>query len=59
MTTSALAQAVIRELHRRADPAVTSPTWPAVAAVIQHNPRPFARALGLPLAESRTGRTVH
>lgn len=59
MSVSALAQAVIHELQRRADPATASPTWPAVAAVICSNPRPFACALGLLPVESRTGRTVH
>ncbi len=59
MTTSALAQAVIRELQRREDPATASATWPRVVAAIKTNPRPFARALGLLPAESRTSRTFH
>lgn len=54
MTVSALAQAVIVELQRRADPAISSPAWPAVAAVIRHDPQPFARVLGLLPAAPRT-----
>lgn len=59
MTVSALAQAVIRELQRRADPATTSATWPGVVAAIRTNPRPFAHALGLLAAAPRKGRAVH
>lgn len=43
-----LAQAVIHELQRRADPATRSPSWPGVLDAINTDPRPFARALGLP-----------
>jgi hypothetical protein len=59
VTVSALAQAVIRELQRRADPATTSATWPGVVAAIRTNPRPFAHALGLLAAEPRERRTFH
>lgn len=59
MTVSALAQAVIRELQRRADPATTSATWPGVVAAIRTDPHPFARALGLLAIEPRKTRTFH
>ena len=59
MTVSELAQAVIRELQRRADPATTSATWPGVVAAIRTNPRPFARALGLLAIEPRKARAFH
>ena len=54
-----LAQAVISELQRRADPATTSATWPGVVAAIRTDPRPFARALGLLAIEPRKARAFH
>lgn len=59
MTAADLAQAVIRELHRRADPATRSPSWPGVLAAINADPRPFARALGLLAVTPRAIRTFH
>jgi hypothetical protein len=59
VTASALAQAVIRELQRRADPATQSTAWPGVVAAICTNPRPFAQALGLLMDAPRIGRTFH
>ena len=59
MTVSALAQAVISELQRRADPATTSATWPGVVAAILADPRPFAQALGLLDLKPRQCRTFH
>lgn len=59
MTTAELAQAVIRELQRREDPATKSATWPGVVAAIRTDPRPFAQALGLLDLKPRQCRTFH
>ena len=59
MTAADLAQAVVHELQRRADPAICSPSWPGVLAAINTDPRPFARALGLLAVTPRADRIAH
>lgn len=54
-----LAQAVVREMQRKNDPATTSAIWPRLLEAIKTDPRPFARALGLLANEPRQRHTFH
>ena len=51
VTRSATVRAVLAHMGAIKDPALQSPVWPAIRQAIEHDPLPYADALGLEVAK--------